>query len=39
MIGGGSLAYTLLAIRIDEYDENKTQFLILDPHYIGPDNL
>ena len=39
MIGGGSLAYTLLGLKFDEFDETKTQFLILDPHYTGPDNL
>ncbi len=39
MIGGGSLAYTLLGIRLDELDQSKIQFLIMDPHYIGQDNL
>jgi hypothetical protein len=39
MIGGGSLAYTLLGIRVDESDNKKNKYLILDPHYIGPDNL
>lgn len=37
MIGGGSLAYTLLGIRVDESDYLKNKYLILDPHYIGPD--
>ncbi len=37
MIGGGSLAYILLGIRLDEFDETKTSYLIMDPHYIGPD--
>jgi hypothetical protein len=38
MIGGGVLAYTLLGV-----DYNATtgaiKFLILDPHYVGPENL
>lgn len=37
MIGGGSLAYTLLGIAEDE--EDNVQFLILDPHYKGLDDL
>eukprot|EP00184_Porphyridium_aerugineum_P005539 CAMPEP_0184695334 /NCGR_PEP_ID=MMETSP0313-20130426/2999_1 /TAXON_ID=2792 /ORGANISM="Porphyridium aerugineum, Strain SAG 1380-2" /LENGTH=610 /DNA_ID=CAMNT_0027153769 /DNA_START=6 /DNA_END=1838 /DNA_ORIENTATION=- len=37
MIGGGVLAYTLLGVRYDS-KTGKTKFLILDPHYIGPDD-
>jgi len=36
MIGGGQLAYTLLGIYTNN---NKTLFLILDPHYTGKDDL
>jgi hypothetical protein len=42
MIGGGVLAYTLLGIFIpSNVDDNGTgvQYLILDPHYTGEDNL
>eukprot|EP01090_Pellita_catalonica_P010323 TRINITY_DN21776_c0_g1_i1.p1 TRINITY_DN21776_c0_g1~~TRINITY_DN21776_c0_g1_i1.p1 ORF type:complete len:570 (-),score=92.78 TRINITY_DN21776_c0_g1_i1:64-1773(-) len=37
MIGGGVLAWTLLAIDWNE-DTGDTQFLILDPHYTGLDD-
>ena len=39
MIGGGVLAYTLLGFAEDEDDPEKTQFLILDPHYKGKEDL
>ena len=38
MIGGGVLAYTLLGIAINEENLEESQFLILDPHYIGPED-
>eukprot|EP00939_MAST-03C_sp_MAST-3C-sp1_P004907 g4907.t1 len=38
MIGGGALAFTLLGIRYDE-SANRTSWLILDPHYTGPDDV
>ncbi|XP_053203943.1 ufm1-specific protease 2-like [Panonychus citri] len=38
MIGGGVLAHTIIGI---DFDENSGQlnFLILDPHYTGPEDL
>ena len=38
MIGGGALAYTLLGIDYNE-GTGEVQFLILDPHYEGPDDM
>eukprot|EP00249_Psilotum_nudum_P018361 c26764_g1_i1 orf=595-2496(-) len=38
MIGGGVLAYTLLGVDYNE-STGESSFLILDPHYIGPDDL
>ena len=38
MIGGGVLAYTLLGVHFDAVT-GECAFLILDPHYTGPDNL
>jgi len=38
MIGGGVLAYTLLGISFHEA-RGEVQYLILDPHYTGSDNL
>lgn len=38
MIGGGVLAYTLLGIDWNE-KTGDIRFLILDPHYIGSENL
>jgi len=38
MIGGGVLAYTLLGVRFDPVS-GETLFLILDPHYIGKEDL
>ena len=38
MIGGGVLAYTMLGIAIDEDSIQDTQFLILDPHYVGAED-
>jgi hypothetical protein len=35
MIGGNSLAYTLLGLWVDALDERKVEFLIADPHYVG----
>jgi len=37
MIGGGVLAYTLLGIDLSEKGDAK--YLILDPHYVGEENL
>lgn len=37
MVGGGVLAYTLLGIHV-ENDKN-VEYLILDPHYQGEDNI
>lgn len=39
MIGGGNLAFTILGIYIDEDIPKNAQFLIMDPHYKGPDNI
>jgi Ufm1-specific protease 2 len=41
MIGGGVLAYTLLgvAVPLGSTDFALAQFLILDPHYLGPDDV
>ncbi|KAI4493312.1 hypothetical protein M0802_009480 [Mischocyttarus mexicanus] len=38
MIGGGVLAHTILGINYNETTE-EVKFLILDPHYTGPDKL
>lgn len=38
MIGGGALAYTLLGVAFHE-GTGEARFLILDPHYTGPDEL
>jgi len=38
MIGGGVLAYTLLGVAYND-QTGDIRFLILDPHYTGPDNL
>jgi len=38
MIGGGVLAYTLLGIDFNE-QTGDIRFLILDPHYTGPDEV
>jgi hypothetical protein len=38
MIGGGVLAYTLLGVDYNE-DTGDCRYLILDPHYVGSDNL
>ena len=38
MIGGGQLAFTLLGVALDE-KSGETRYLILDPHYVGPDKL
>lgn len=38
MVGGGVLAYTLLGVDYNE-DTGDCRYLILDPHYVGPDNL
>lgn len=38
MIGGGQLAHTILGVAYDE-SMGTCQFLILDPHYKGPDEL
>lgn len=36
--GGGVLAFTLLGIDYDS-EKNEVNFLILDPHYKGSDNI
>lgn len=38
MIGGGVLAYTLLGIDFNP-DSGETKFLILDPHYVGKEDV
>ena len=38
MIGGGQLAFTLLGVAFDE-SSGKSKYLILDPHYVGPDDM
>lgn len=38
MIGGGVLAYTLLGVDYNA-DTGECKYLILDPHYVGADNL
>ncbi|KRX05158.1 hypothetical protein PPERSA_06792 [Pseudocohnilembus persalinus] len=37
MFGGDQYAYSILGIDYNE-DEGDAKFLILDPHYVGPDN-
>lgn len=37
MIGGGVLAYTLLGVHRSE-ESGRVAFLILDPHYVGPED-
>jgi len=39
MIGGNVKAYTMLGVAIDESKPEKSQFLILDPHYKSADKL
>lgn len=39
MIGGGVLAYTLLGIAEDVQSPEKSEFLILDPHYKGKEDI
>jgi hypothetical protein len=39
MIGGSVLAYTLLGISFDEDQPQNSQFLILDPHYKGKEDM
>lgn len=38
MIGGGVLAYTMLGVNIHPEKPEESQFLILDPHFKGPDD-
>ncbi|KAF7993716.1 hypothetical protein HCN44_010311 [Aphidius gifuensis] len=38
MIGGGVLAHTILGVSQNQ-DTDEIKFLILDPHYTGPENL
>lgn len=38
MMGGGSLAFTLLGVDLNEAT-GEVAFLILDPHYTGPEDL
>lgn len=39
MIGGGVLAYTLLGVAENEEAPEKSEFLILDPHYKGKEEM
>lgn len=38
MIGGAAMAHTILGVDFNP-DMGKIKFLVLDPHYIGPENL
>lgn len=38
MIGGNQLAHTILGIDFND-QTGEIAFLILDPHYVGPENL
>ena len=38
LTGGGVLAHTILGVRFDEV-AGEVEFLILDPHYTGADDL
>lgn len=38
MIGGGVLAYTMIGIAVNEENINDTEFLIMDPHYVGKND-
>eukprot|EP00871_Galdieria_phlegrea_P001391 jgi/Galph1/2252/GphlegSOOS_G940.1 len=38
MVGGGVLAYTLLGVEYNEVT-GETRYLILDPHYVGEDDI
>jgi len=38
MIGGGQLAFTLLGVDFND-QTGEARFLIMDPHYVGPDEL
>ncbi|CAH0721674.1 unnamed protein product, partial [Brenthis ino] len=38
MIGGGVLAHTILGVEYN-FVTNDTRYLILDPHYTGPDDI
>jgi len=38
MIGGGELAFTLLGVDFNANSGN-ARFLIMDPHYVGPDDI
>ena len=38
MIGGGALAFTIVGVAWNE-QSGATEYLILDPHYTGEDNL
>ena len=39
MIGGGVYAHTIIGITRDPDEESNVQYLILDPHYTGKDDL
>jgi len=39
MIGGGVLAYTLLGLAENIESPEKSEFLILDPHYKGKEEM
>ena len=38
MLGGGVLAFTLLGIE-ENLETGENKFLILDPHYLGSDQI
>ena len=38
MIGGGELAFTLLGVHFND-QTGDLRFLIMDPHYTGPDDV
>lgn len=39
MVGGGQYAHTIIGVSRDPEKESAVQFLILDPHYTGNDDL
>ena len=39
MIGGGDLAHTIIGVSRDIDNDSNVQWLILDPHYKGKDDL
>ena len=39
MVGGGVLAHTIIGVSYNPEKESEAQFLVLDPHYTGSDDL